>query len=317
MAELINIGKGLSSPSFNTYVPQLSDNADIQDAFQLFYYGNLTSGNTYDNSDSIYGNLITFDTRIDTAESNLTGHTGATSDIHGIGVGHSVVGTGTTQILTNKTLTTPAINGGTISNATLSGTTTATSGTIALGTNASIFTANSLTISATEIGYLDSASANIQTQLNTKAPSASPTFTGTITLPTGSITSAFILDGTIVNGDINASAAIDASKINGATSTLAFGTNASAITANGATISATELSYLDSASANFQTQLNSKASTTDLTTHESDTTSIHGITDTSKLARIASSPAGRTIFVQAATPTALAVGDIWFQVTGL
>lgn len=51
--------------------------------------------------------------------------------------------------------------------------------------------------------------------------------------------------------------------------------------------------------------------------HEADTTSVHGIADTSKLPNIASSSAGRTIFVQAATPTAIAVGDIWFQVTGL
>jgi hypothetical protein len=54
-----------------------------------------------------------------------------------------------------------------------------------------------------------------------------------------------------------------------------------------------------------------------LTTHETDTTAIHGIADTSKLARVASASAGRTVFVQSATPTALAVGDIWFQVTGL
>ena len=51
--------------------------------------------------------------------------------------------------------------------------------------------------------------------------------------------------------------------------------------------------------------------------HEADTTSVHGIADTSKLPNIASSSAGRTIFVQAATPTASAVGDIWCQVTGL
>lgn len=60
-----------------------------------------------------------------------------------------------------------------------------------------------------------------------------------------------------------------------------------------------------------------KATTAALAAHEADTTSIHGITDTSKLPNIASASAGRTIFVQAATPTALAVGDIWFQVTGL
>jgi hypothetical protein len=79
--------------------------------------------------------------------------------------------------------------------------------------------------------------------------------------------------------------------------------------------SSTEIGYLDGVTSAIQTQLDAK--TTALAAHEADTTSIHGITDTSKLTRVASASAGRTIFVQAATPTAIAVGDIWFQVTGL
>jgi len=54
-----------------------------------------------------------------------------------------------------------------------------------------------------------------------KAPLASPTFTGTVTLPTGTVTSGMILDGTIVDGDINASAAIAQSKIANLTTDLA------------------------------------------------------------------------------------------------
>jgi hypothetical protein len=79
---------------------------------------------------------------------------------------------------------------------------------------------------------------------------SSPTIAGTIT---GSvITSANIVNDTIVNADINTAAAIDTSKLNAATSTtLAFGTNASAITANGLTISATEIGYLDGVTANL------------------------------------------------------------------
>jgi hypothetical protein len=38
-------------------------------------------------------------------------------------------------------------------------------------------------VSDTEIGYLDGVTSAIQTQINTKSPSASPTFTGTVTLP--------------------------------------------------------------------------------------------------------------------------------------
>jgi hypothetical protein len=111
-----------------------------------------------------------------------------------------------------------------------------------------------------EIGYLNGVTSAIQTQLNDKAPLASPTFTGTVTLPANTITqsmmsddsvgtneiggsavttakiadanvtegkladsavtSAKIADGTIVNGDINASAAIDQSKISGLTTDL-------------------------------------------------------------------------------------------------
>jgi hypothetical protein len=61
-----------------------------------------------------------------------------------------------------------------------------------------------------------------QTALDLKAPLASPTFTGSVTLPTGTITSAMISDGTIVDGDINAAAAIAQSKISGLTSDLAL-----------------------------------------------------------------------------------------------
>jgi hypothetical protein len=106
--------------------------------------------------------------------------------------------------------------------------------------------------------------------MNLKAPLASPTFTGTVVLP----------------------------------STTSIGT-----------VTAAELGYVDGVTSAIQTQLDAK--TTALAAHEADTTAIHGITDTSKLPRIASASAGRTIFVQAATPTAIATGDIWFQVTGL
>jgi hypothetical protein len=53
---------------------------------------------------------------------------------------------------------------------------------------------------------------------------------------------------------------------------------------DGATLSTTELNYVDGVTSSIQTQLNSKASSTDLSTHESDTTNIHGIADTAELA---------------------------------
>jgi hypothetical protein len=90
-------------------------------------------------------------------------------------------------------------------------------------------------VSDTEIGYLNGVTSAIQTQIDSKlasstasstyAPLANPTFTGTVTLPTGTVTSGMILDGTIANGDINASAAIALSK-------LASGTSGQIIVAN-------------------------------------------------------------------------------------
>jgi len=59
-----------------------------------------------------------------------------------------------------------------------------------------------------------------QTALDLKANLASPTFTGSVTLPSGTVTSVMIADGTIVDADINASAAIAQYKISGLTSDL-------------------------------------------------------------------------------------------------
>lgn len=113
-----------------------------------------------------------------------------------------------------------------------------------------------------------------------------PTISGTITGAV--VTSANIVDGTIVNSDINASANIVATKLTG-------------------TIAEFNTALSD---ANFSTEAA-------LASHEADTTSIHGIADTSKLPNIASASAGRKISVQATAPSSPTTGDIWFQVTGL
>ena len=111
MAEKISITKGFSNNTFDTYVPQLTDNANIQDALELFYYGNSTVGNTYDAVNSLYANIVDFDTRITASDDLITAHEAASSNVHGIGAGNSVVGTGTTQTLTNKTLNSPLFTG--------------------------------------------------------------------------------------------------------------------------------------------------------------------------------------------------------------
>ena len=74
---------------------------------------------------------------------------------------------------------------------------------------------NTLDELAAALGDDENFAATTANTIALKAPLASPTFTGTVTLPTGTVTSAMILDGTIVDGDINASAAIAQSKISG------------------------------------------------------------------------------------------------------
>lgn len=126
-------------------------------------------------------------------------------DLHGIGTGEgNVVGTAKTQTLTNKSM----------------------SG--AQNTFTSI---------------PQSAITNLSTDLALKAPLASPTFTGTVVLPTGTVTSGMIADGAIVNADINASAAIDWTKL-----------------AISSTVSATEIGYVDGVTSAIQTQLNALSS---------------------------------------------------------
>ena len=184
MARKISVSKVLSTPAFDTYVPELSDNANIQNAFELFYYGNSDSGNTYDTTNSIYANLIDFDTRID----SLSGHIDATA-VHG--ATGAVVGTTNPQELTNKTLTTPKINenvnltatstelnildGITASTAELNlldGLTASTDELNILdGLTASTAELNildGLTASTAELNYVDGVTSAIQTQINLK-----------------------------------------------------------------------------------------------------------------------------------------------------
>jgi hypothetical protein len=151
--------------------------------------------------------------------------------------------------------------------------------------------------------------------MNLKAPLASPTFTGTVVLPSttsiGTITAAEL---GYVDGVTSAIQTQIDTKSPSASPTFT-GTVVLPSTTSIGTVSSTEIGYVDGVTSAIQTQLT--AGTTALTTHAALTLNAHGIADTSKLPKIASASAGRTIFVQAATPTALAIGDIWFQVTGL
>ena len=176
-----------------------------------------------------------------------SGYASHTTAVHGLGSSDGVVvGTDKSQTLTSKTLTSPIVNGGTISTATISASTISGGSVTGSAVNNPTITGGSITgsiggnptftgtivlpttttvgnVSATELAYVDGVTSAIQTQLDAKAPLASPTFTGTVTLPTsitgatGAITANMIADGSITDTDINASAAIVATKITGTT----------------------------------------------------------------------------------------------------
>lgn len=93
-----------------------------------------------------------------------------------------------TQTLTNKTLTSPKLNEDVA--------------VTAKATEVNVLAGIPATLTATELGYVDGVTSAIQTQLNAKAPTASPTFTGTVTLPTG-LTGVLRADSGVVSTDTN------------------------------------------------------------------------------------------------------------------
>lgn len=73
----------------------------------------------------------------------------------------------------------------------------------ATATTAELNALSGLTASTAELNYTDGVTSNLQTQMNTKAPIASPTFTGTATVPSASITTVDFGDWTISQSGSN------------------------------------------------------------------------------------------------------------------
>jgi hypothetical protein len=116
----------------------------------------------------------------------------------GAGAGAAVFNANPTEV--GGTVTSIDVSGGT-TGLTTSGGPVTTSGTITLAgtlavanggtgstTAAGALTNFGLTATAAELNYTDGVTSNIQTQLDTKAPLASPTFTGTVTIPAATVT---------------------------------------------------------------------------------------------------------------------------------
>jgi hypothetical protein len=187
-------------------------------------------------------------TQITTNASNISNHTGASTDVHGVGVGNSVVGTGTSQSLTNKTINADLNIISNIDNADIKAGAAIDASKIADGS-----------VSNTEFQYLDGVTSSIQTQLsarelltnkatslaspdNTKYPTTQAVSTE-LALKQNSITGAA---STITSSDLTVSRAV----ISNSSGKIAVSTTTS-----------TELGYVSGVTSAIQTQLNGKEDT--------------------------------------------------------
>lgn len=64
-------------------------------------------------------------------------------------------------------------------------------------TTAELNILDGVTATTAELNYVDGVTSNIQTQLDAKSPTASPTFTGTVTIPTAAVTTVDLGNWTI------------------------------------------------------------------------------------------------------------------------
>ena len=139
---------------------------------------------------------------LDSETLTVAGGTGidssATSNTVTLAIDSTVVTLAGSQTLTNKTLTSPTLNTPTIGTSFTIGSATITEAELEVLAGA--------TLTTTELNFVDGVTSAIQTQLDAKAPIATPTFTTSITIGSATISEAEleILDGaTLTTAELN------------------------------------------------------------------------------------------------------------------
>lgn len=156
-------------------------------------------------------------------------HIEASANVHGVGASNSVVGTGTTQTLTNKTIDATLNTISNIANSNIASAAAIDKTKIA---GVAVTTGDTGTVTSTMI--LDGTIVNADINAAAAIDKTKISGTAVTVADTGTVTSTMIADGTITNTDINTSAAIDKTKIAGTAVTLTdTGTVTSTMIADG------------------------------------------------------------------------------------